>query len=749
MYAATEARVRQSYAEIATVANLQIPKDPRAVGRYTGLQGPGDIESARQPQTDLMQLVNSWLQSDESGYWLMIFDSADSHLSLVRAFAIDQDSNDVATSKKESLAHMLPRSPMGTILITTRNKKLALDLTHTLLEVPPMDDVEAEKLVQDKLKNLDSRQVDLHLLVNLLGYLPLALVQAAAYIRKTTITIHKYIELYNKDEGTQMRLLGQDFSDLERDQNAENAVLKTWILSFEQIKMEDPQAADLLSIMSFLDAQHIPESLLRVVIPDSLDLIVSLATLKAFALVTSSEDDESFDVHRMVQCSMQQWLVTRQESSSWVNKALGTLGTAYADDRLTGDTLEKKLDDYYPHTIAALAVESGPTPESLWNRAILWRMAGITLQQNYLNAKAHEKFLVAVKLFTDLLGDADPTTLNTTVLAGQNLYIWRLSDELSEAKQLLIKASNGFEAAAGPQHIETLAAKVILAKVYTKAQEWKMAKDVLTPMLSQSEDDSKCSTELIEVIVDAKEAMAHIYQLEGNLSAAETLQLEVVTSLERAFTREDERTQAAIHSLASMYVKIGQLDKAVNLLEDSLRSNRCCVEKHPSTHMLVPLLAEVYCKLERYKESLGILEELLPLMQEYLDRDDPRYISVIEQIAESLCFLHRDEEGVKLCEQALAMRRQRQGFDHVKTLESAIKTAKCYILLRRYNEGLELLKEVVSRSKRVLGDEHPMTLKSMVKLAVAHIVMDQGDVGGAMLREVWLLKHDDDTGLYS
>lgn len=359
MYAATEARVRQSYAKIATVANLQIPKDPRAVGRYTGLQGPGDIESARQPQTDLMQLVNSWLQSDESDYWLMVFDSADSHLSLVRAFAIDQDPNDVATSKKESLAHILPRSPMGSILITTRNKKLALDLTHTLLEVPPMDDVEAEKLVQDKLKNLDSRQVDLHLLVNLLGYLPLALVQAAAYIRKTTITIHKYIELYNKDKGTQMRLLGHDFSDLERDHNAENAVSKTWILSFEQIKLEDPQAADLLSIMSFLDAQNILESLLQVMVPNSLDLVESLATLKAFALVTSSEDNETYDMHRMVQSSMQRWLETSQESISWADRAVGMLAIAY--DKFSSDGWNNKLDEYHPHTIAALASNPGTT----------------------------------------------------------------------------------------------------------------------------------------------------------------------------------------------------------------------------------------------------------------------------------------------------------------------------------------------------------------------------------------------------
>lgn len=149
-----------------------------------------------------MQLVHNWLQSEESDHWLVILDSVNNHSSLIKALAIDQDPKDLATSRKESLAHMLPRSPVGAFLITTRNKKLALGLTNTLLEVPLMDDVEAEKLVNNKLKCLNPKQVDVHSLVILLGYLSLALVQAAAYIHKTSIIIRKYIDLYNKDGGT-------------------------------------------------------------------------------------------------------------------------------------------------------------------------------------------------------------------------------------------------------------------------------------------------------------------------------------------------------------------------------------------------------------------------------------------------------------------------------------------------------------------------------------------------------------------
>jgi hypothetical protein len=40
----------------------------------------------------------------------------------------------------------------------------------------------------------------MHLLVTLLKYLLLAFVQAATYIHKIFITIHKYFDLYNEDK---------------------------------------------------------------------------------------------------------------------------------------------------------------------------------------------------------------------------------------------------------------------------------------------------------------------------------------------------------------------------------------------------------------------------------------------------------------------------------------------------------------------------------------------------------------------
>lgn len=769
VYAATETRVRQSYAEIATVANLRIPKDLRATGRYTNLQGLDDIDSARQPQTDIMQMVNSWLQSDASGHWLMILDSADSHLSLLKAFAIDRNPSAESTSEKQSLAHMLPRSPMGAILVTTRNKKLALDVTDILLEVPLMDELEAEELVSAKLQHLNPNQTEVHSLVTLVEYLPLALVQAAAYIHKTSITIHRYLDLYNEDKGTQMRLLETDFIDLERDQNAENAVLKTWMLSFEQIQLEDPKAANLLSIMSFLDAKSIPESLLQVEIPNSLDLVDALATLKAFALVTSSEIGDAFDMHGMVQSSMQRWLKICQQSTSCADRTLWMLAIAYnqclwdvGNKKLAeylphamailvkhpGHTTEsrwhwaEKLAGYLPHAMAALVKHPGHTTDSRWHWAMLGQAVGLTLFNKYQNAKAHEIFKEVIRLWTLLLGDAHFTTLEAIGAAGENLQVLAEQDEryMQEAEELLLSASNGLETISGPQALKTMTAKVALAHLYIHSNEFTKAKNILKPILGQSEDTSESQEKLVRVIVDAKYAMAQIYVLEGNRRAAEALVLEIVPILERAFTRGHGETQKATYGLAYIYTGSGELDKAKNLLEEVVRTVRHPHGKtDPAFCRVIQKLAAVYGRLGRFEEALGILEELLSRMREDLVQDDLLRLSVIEGIALSLNSMNKYDEEIGFREQALAMRRQRQGFDHVETLEQAVHTAECYLQLQRYDEALDLFKGVVPIRKRVLGEEHPATLRTMFGLAGAHIMLGQFDVGMTLLQEVFLL----------
>ncbi len=98
-----------------------------------------------------------------------------------------------------------------------------------------------------------------------LEFIPLAIVQAAAYIsqRAPRCSVQQYLENFRKSDRKKTSLLNYEGGQLRRDWQAQNSIIITWQISFEHIHWTWPSAADLLSLMSFFDRQVIPEALVR------------------------------------------------------------------------------------------------------------------------------------------------------------------------------------------------------------------------------------------------------------------------------------------------------------------------------------------------------------------------------------------------------------------------------------------------------------------------------------------------------
>ena len=75
--------------------------------------------------------------------------------------------------------------------------------------------------------------------------MPLAIVQAAAYISKSTplFSVAKYLEDFRRSESRRLRLLTHDDGQLRRDWEAKSAITVTWQISFEYIQQTQPGAA--------------------------------------------------------------------------------------------------------------------------------------------------------------------------------------------------------------------------------------------------------------------------------------------------------------------------------------------------------------------------------------------------------------------------------------------------------------------------------------------------------------------------
>jgi hypothetical protein len=300
------------------------------------------------PNVDTFQLVLEWFSDDAHGLWLLVLDNAD---DMETFFSIQPNPSSVGNENAAPLVNYLPRSSNASILITTRDKRVGERLANRerAIMVLPMAEPEAERLLWSKVDQDDSmNKAKSSELLEVLGYLPLAITQAAAYISENSITVEEYLNAICAEDSEIQDLLSEELPDLRRNQGSQkNSVIRTWKVSFDQIRKQKPRAADMLSLMAVLDRQGIPKTLLCRDGERGTEFITALGTLQAFSLVVTEKGRASFEIHRLVQVSTQRWLELQGETTKWQEEALKVLTAAFpSGDYGTWVTCEALI----PHT---------------------------------------------------------------------------------------------------------------------------------------------------------------------------------------------------------------------------------------------------------------------------------------------------------------------------------------------------------------------------------------------------------------
>lgn len=90
-------------------------------------------------------------------------------------------------------------------------------------------------------------------IVQKLGYLPLAIDQAGAYLSRLSKPLYTFLPLFESNFKT---VLGKKPPEAVW-QYGEKTVVTTWEISFQAIQDQDPQAAKLLLLCSFISHEDI------------------------------------------------------------------------------------------------------------------------------------------------------------------------------------------------------------------------------------------------------------------------------------------------------------------------------------------------------------------------------------------------------------------------------------------------------------------------------------------------------------
>ncbi|KAF2727433.1 hypothetical protein EJ04DRAFT_451317, partial [Polyplosphaeria fusca] len=373
---------------------------------FHGIAERVGLSSQAGAAVDIVPLILKWLSNNASGRWLMIIDNFDEEIAI-------ESRND---GRNISLASLLPQSDHGAILITSRNTDVAWSLIsrqQDIIEVSTMSEGEAVQLLQNKLG--DRSQNGATQLAKALDCIPLAVVQAAAYINRLGLrmSIAKYLHELRGVEN-RVQLLQKAAPDLRRDGEALNSVLATWEISFKYIHQRRPSAASLLSFMSFFNRQGIPEFMVRYYTKENIDFEEDVAVLRAFSLIGMTQGEGEFEMHRLVQLATRTWLKSTDTERRWHQ----TFIQAMAREFPTGEYANwAKCQTLFPHVLPEIEHTDSGNRQPI-DLALLFSNAGWYAWRQGLFAQAEDIVSRALNIQKEVLDDGDSNVLLSLSLLG-------------------------------------------------------------------------------------------------------------------------------------------------------------------------------------------------------------------------------------------------------------------------------------------------------------------------------------------
>ena len=434
--------------------------------------------------------VLKWL--NRTSNWLVVLDNVD----------------DVTVVRR-----LLPEtSNGGHIVITTRCMDVK-QIPAEGLEIPEMNDQEAIDLLLDYSDHEEKRQEELEAakeIVNELGCLPLAIGQAAAFIRSSNL--YSFLDVFHASRREFFAHAPEGNHPYPR------SISMTWSICLSQLP---PESNELIELLSFLNPDEILVEFLelgssaltenlRNIVQNKFKFITARMRLQNFSLVKVREGGRIISVHRLVQSVIRDGLphdrrLQRQKEILGISEIVFE---SFSLDTLNLET-RTKYRKFLPQITAALEFYDDEMYNQFAISPIADSLASFLYEESQVIACQHLDMKV-LYIRTRILGHEDPRTLlikrglaATYVSTGHYQFAIALFGEvlttqirvlgqshpdvlwtkhslgaaykdvgkLEIASQLLQEAYQSRSKGLGPHHLHTLRSKFWLAFTYGEEEE--------------------------------------------------------------------------------------------------------------------------------------------------------------------------------------------------------------------------------------------------------------------------------------
>ncbi|KAL9079075.1 MAG: hypothetical protein Q9157_002001 [Trypethelium eluteriae] len=609
---------------------------------------------------DLVRAFLNWLSVPTNTHWLLVVDN------------VDRDHKGAYKDPQAyNIEDYIPPVDHGSIIITSR--LASLSQSREGFKLVNLDETKAKEVLEknagksligeiyavpNKVGGADKMtHKGVEALIRMLDGLPLALTHAGTFIRETDISASEYVELYQDTWASLME--EQDKFHLDE---YDRPMLTTWMVSYEQVKRQSEEAADLLKLWGFLNSDDVWYQLLATAAEFGRDEPVSdtlfrigesrlayasaIKILSRYSLVDANNQSQATLTHSESGHSMHkvlhQWCKQLSQGQERIAMAMYAL---------------------------ALVIEINPDQaEEDW-KLMLRLLPHVTEMCKYMTDE-----------FCKISHRRDMTEIEA----------WRLHK---------------------------------LGTFSMKVQETHASEKLLHYALQEYEklyDSGGCYTSCILGDLGAVNTTL------GRFEEAEHYLKRALIQTEKKPDLEELSTLIVIHNLGHLCIATEKYGEADNFIQRALEGKkRLLGGRHPSTLRSVRLLGDLYYEQRRLSEAQTKYEEVLRAQEFTLGANHMSTLDTVHNLGNLFQQQGNSKRAEEMYLRALQGTKEVVGPSNFLITSTATELFHLYEKQERFCEALEVFEPIMNEANTSFGAEHSSTLSATYSVAYLYKKQEQ------------------------
>jgi tetratricopeptide (TPR) repeat protein len=633
--------------------------------------------------------IQQWFNTHEK--WLLIFDNA-------------QDPSDLYNPSNHSESY-LPQSSTGHVLITSRNpnwSSLAFPLNIQVFHPE-----EAIAFLQKRIGQSDINGIPD--LAKELGYLPLALEQASAFIIETpSMTAQLYISIFRKKH---LQLWDKEKSPT----NYPDTVATTWNISIERILQENPDVLGLLFICVFYAAEDIPIFLVKQPVKDDITFGEITKYLKKYSLIEIAS--EKISIHRLLQLVIRDSL-DADDKKLWLSRAIILLNNIFDFNPDDPNTWAKSTM-LLPHVLSVVTYAEQEKIEPELTERLLGNAGNYFLKfAEYEKAKEINE--VILKNAERIHG----STHKEVAAALNNLGIsYKYLGKFSKAESYLRRALKVNEDLFGLENMHVASAANNLGSILRDLGDYSAAKEQYERSIAIIQKKRKTrSTEASKSINN----LGQIYHDLGDYKRAKILYTRALKIDEWLYGSTHPEVARDINNIGLLLQDMGEPTQAKIEFERSLKIYEDLFGPH---HPEVAVSLNNYGRiLQEIGDLPGAIKHFKRALDIYENLFGPNYHE-IARIANNLgvALIEMDDltEAKIQIERALEIDEKCYGIEHDEVATDLNNLGSIYTILGQWTDAKKQYDRALLIEKKSFGEIHPHIARTIQN--IGELYLQKGD----------------------